>query len=89
MPKISGQSKAGIHVVIMSEEQQLAPIVGTHVQDVALVDELLMNGSNGLPLRVEQWGVGSWEWISRGCLRNALIVHSTFMLLCSIGMRPP
>ena len=37
----------------MAEEQQLVPVVGAHVQDVALVDELSMNGSNGSPLRVE------------------------------------
>ena len=37
----------------MAEEQRLIPVVGTHVPDLALVDELSMNDSNGSPLRVE------------------------------------
>lgn len=66
----------------MPEAQQLIPVVSTHVQELALVDELSMNGSNGLPLRVEhvEDRLGPSEELS--------IAHFTFMNLCSIAMRP-
>ena len=46
-------SQARIRAVIIAEEQQLNPMVGTHVQELALVHELSMNGLNGSPLQVE------------------------------------
>lgn len=60
----------------------MVSVVGTYVQDLALADELLMNGLNGLPLRVEhpEDRLGLFEDAS----------NHTFctMHLCSTGMLP-
>ena len=40
----------------MAGEQQLIPVVGAHVQEFAVDEDLSMNGSNGSPLRVEYEG---------------------------------